>query len=193
MVARGAEGGWRFQVVGNRFLRNGSCMSPRKPGLLVRAEKGMRGNSPAWIAKGLRNAFPTWRQGDICKLLGVHNNRFALLRGRNKAVSFEFLCRISFVLGISVVTLLTHDPDTWTIGTLRGGGWMPAQRVLVEKESEALSIKLRHLLDEGCSSLRSASIRLRRSRMTLLRHFPVECRELLKRSRGRYVWRTPKH
>ena len=154
----------------------------REAGALAAAAKGSGGNSPMWIAAGIRNALPTWPQGEICRLLGVHDNRFALLRTRNRTVSFEFLCRVSFALGISVPTLLTVDPDGWIARTPRRGDWTPTRRVLVENDREALSERLQCLVREGCLSLRQASIQLGRSRETLLRHFPVESEQLLNRS-----------
>ena len=154
-------------------------------GTLVSMEKPVTANSPAQIANGIRNAFPTWTQGEISKLLGIHDSFFALLRNRNKTMSFEFLCRVSFALRISMATLLMEDPDGWQVGTPRRGPWVPARRTLVQHEMENLRERLRDLLTDGCSSLRTASMALGRCRTTLLKHFPEEASELLRRSQAR--------
>ena len=163
----------------------------REGGSLVAMEMPMRMNSPALIGEGIQNALPAWSQGEITRVLGVSDNRFALLRSRNKTLPLEFLCRVSFVLRISVISLLTSDPDAWIVGRPRKGLWGQPRRRLVESDP-VLRQRLGRLLTEGCRSLREASIRLGRSRTTLLRHFPTECAELLKRSGRRYAWLAPK-
>ncbi|SDT93286.1 TniQ protein [Verrucomicrobium sp. GAS474] len=183
--------GIAFSPKQSRDLSEWDAHVAKAVGSLVALEKPMRMNSPALIGEGIRNALPTWSQGEITRMLGVSDNRFALLRSRNKTLPLEFLCRVSFVLRVSVPSLLTGDPDTWTPASPRKGLWKQAQRLLVESDP-LLRQCLEQLIDEGCPSLREASLRLGRSRTTLLRHFPEECSELLRRSGNRYAWRIPK-
>ncbi len=146
-------------------------------------------NSPARIVVGVRNSLPTWSQTDIGHLLGVHGHYFALLRSRNKTVSLEFLCRVSFALGIPIEKLLIENSDCWLLGNPRRGPWKPATRVLVASERVNLAKRFKALARAGCPSLRMASIHLRHSRSTLIRHFPEMAKVILARSKPRYAWR----
>jgi len=165
--------------------------STREIGSLLAQDGQLQGHSLARIGAGIRNALPTCSQTEVTRLLGVSDNRFALLRSRNKTLSLEFLCRTSFLLGISVIKLLTEKPDQWKVGKIRRGPWERSSRTLVETSRQTIAEQLERLLVEGCPSLREASRRLGRSRMTLIRHFPEQSAKILSRSSKRYAWRAP--
>ncbi|MDR0534670.1 MAG: TniQ family protein [Verrucomicrobiales bacterium] len=150
-------------------------------------------NMPNQIANGLTGNLADYSQSEICRLLKINDATLAQLRSRNKTISLELLCRISFLSGVTVSNLLLQSPNRWFFQTPRKTAqWRLATRTRLEDRIEIVRPQLESLIQRGCPSLRAACLALGTSSVTLKRHFPQVANVLLKKSSTRYPACFPK-